>query len=78
MLIKAAWLLAPAIQDASRVQQTHTHMCSLFSPLPTSGSKKPLNTGRADYFGMVANVAARMMAQAQPGQVGKGRGRRSC
>lgn len=53
-------------------------MCSLFSPLPTSGSKKPLNTGRADYFGMVANVAARMMAQAQPGQVGKGRGRRSC
>ena len=34
-----------------------------------AGSKKPLNTGRADYFGVLPNVAARMMAAAQPGQI---------
>lgn len=32
-------------------------------------SKAPLNTGRADYFGSVPNLAARLMAVAQPGQV---------
>eukprot|EP00210_Caulerpa_lentillifera_P004367 g4165.t1 len=31
--------------------------------------KKPLITGRADYFGSTANVAARVMALARPGQV---------
>lgn len=34
-----------------------------------AGSKKPLNTGRADYFGVLANVAARIMGLANPGQV---------
>lgn len=33
-------------------------------------SKKPLNTGRADYFGVLANTAARVSALAAPGQVG--------
>lgn len=33
-------------------------------------SQKPLNTGRADYFGVVANQAARVMGAANPGQVG--------
>lgn len=33
-------------------------------------SQKPLNTGRADYFGMLANGAARVAALAAPGQVG--------
>ncbi len=33
-------------------------------------SKKPLNTGRADYFGVLANMAARVSALAAPGQVG--------
>lgn len=32
-------------------------------------NKKPLNTGRADYFGVLANMAARVMGQAQPGQI---------
>lgn len=32
-------------------------------------SKAPLNTGRADYFGSVPNLAARLMAVAQPGQI---------
>ena len=32
-------------------------------------SKAPLNTGRADYFGSVPNLAARLMAVAAPGQV---------
>lgn len=32
-------------------------------------NQKPLNTGRADYFGMLANGAARVMALATPGQV---------
>eukprot|EP00878_Enallax_costatus_P046534 GHUV01056660.1.p1 GENE.GHUV01056660.1~~GHUV01056660.1.p1 ORF type:complete len:117 (-),score=34.02 GHUV01056660.1:161-511(-) len=32
-------------------------------------SKKPLNTGRADYYGVLANGAARVMALAAPGQV---------
>lgn len=32
-------------------------------------NKKPLNTGRADYFGALANTAARTMAIAAPGQV---------
>ncbi|DBA77690.1 TPA: hypothetical protein ACH3X2_008392 [Trebouxia sp. C0005] len=31
--------------------------------------KKPLNTGRADYFGNLPNLAARVMALAAPGQV---------
>lgn len=35
--------------------------------MPTS--KAPLNTGRADYFGSVPNLAARLMAVAQPGQL---------
>jgi hypothetical protein len=35
----------------------------------TPGSKKPLNSGRADYYGMLANVAARVMGLANPGQV---------
>ena len=30
--------------------------------------RKPLATGRADYFGATANLAARTMGQAQPGQ----------
>ncbi len=34
-------------------------------------SKKPLNTGRADYFGVLANGAARVSALAAPGQVGQ-------
>ncbi len=34
-------------------------------------SKAPLNTGRADYFGAVANLAARLMGLAAPGQVGR-------
>lgn len=34
-----------------------------------AGQKKPLITGRADYFGSLANVAARVMALARPGQV---------
>ncbi|KAF6259953.1 hypothetical protein COO60DRAFT_1700595 [Scenedesmus sp. NREL 46B-D3] len=32
-------------------------------------NKKPLNTGRADYFGVLANGAARVSALAAPGQV---------
>lgn len=32
-------------------------------------NQKPLNTGRADYFGMLPNGAARVMALACPGQV---------
>jgi hypothetical protein len=32
-------------------------------------SKKPLNTGRADYFGALANTAARVSAISCPGQV---------
>lgn len=32
-------------------------------------TQKPLNTGRADYFGVLANGAARVMALATPGQV---------
>ncbi|PSC75196.1 Helicase sen1 [Micractinium conductrix] len=32
-------------------------------------SKAPLNTGRADYFGSVPNLAARLMAVARPGQL---------
>lgn len=32
-------------------------------------SKKPLGTGRADYFGVLANCAARVMMMADPGQV---------
>ena len=44
--------------------QTMTHAPGL------AGSKKPLNTGRADYFGVLANVAARVMGLASPGQVG--------
>jgi class 3 adenylate cyclase len=36
-----------------------------------ANSKKPLATGRADYFGVLANTAARIMALAQPGQVRK-------
>ncbi|KAL4419982.1 hypothetical protein ABPG75_007080 [Micractinium tetrahymenae] len=32
-------------------------------------SKAPLNTGRADYFGSVPNLAARLMAVARPGQM---------
>lgn len=32
-------------------------------------NQKPLNTGRADYFGVLANAAARVMALATPGQV---------
>jgi class 3 adenylate cyclase len=32
-------------------------------------SKAPLKTGRADYFGPVPNLAARLMGLAQPGQV---------
>jgi len=35
--------------------------------IPTS--KAPLNTGRADYFGTIPNLAARLMRLAQPGQV---------
>lgn len=35
--------------------------------VPTS--KAPLNTGRADYYGTVPNLAARLMTLAQPGQV---------
>lgn len=35
--------------------------------VPTS--KAPLNTGRADYFGTIPNLAARLMSIAQPGQV---------
>lgn len=31
-------------------------------------SKAPLNTGRADYYGSVPNLAARLMATARPGQ----------
>lgn len=31
-------------------------------------SKAPLNTGRADYFGAMPNLAARLMALAAPGQ----------
>mmetsp|Transcript_33172 Transcript_33172/g.93931 ORF Transcript_33172/g.93931 Transcript_33172/m.93931 type:complete len:1125 (+) Transcript_33172:118-3492(+) len=31
-------------------------------------SRKPLNTGRADYFGNLPNTAARVMALAKPGQ----------
>jgi adenylate cyclase len=37
-------------------------------------NQKPLNTGRADYFGMLPNGAARVMALATPGQVGVYRG----
>jgi hypothetical protein len=33
-------------------------------------NKKPLNTGRADYFGVLPNGAARVSALAAPGQVG--------
>lgn len=33
-------------------------------------SKKPLNTGRADYFGVLPNMSARVSALAAPGQVG--------
>ena len=32
-------------------------------------SKAPLNTGRADYFGTIPNLAARLVNIAQPGQV---------
>ena len=32
-------------------------------------SKAPLNTGRADYFGTIPNLAARLMSLAQSGQV---------
>jgi hypothetical protein len=32
-------------------------------------NKKPLNTGRADYFGVLPNGAARVSALAAPGQV---------
>lgn len=39
------------------------------TPREHAGSKKPLNTGRADYFGVLANMAARVMALASPGQV---------
>jgi class 3 adenylate cyclase len=35
-------------------------------------SQKPLNTGRADYFGELANGAARVSVLAAPGQVGVG------
>lgn len=35
-----------------------------------ASSKKPLNTGRADYFGVLPNGAARVMGLASPGQVG--------
>jgi hypothetical protein len=35
--------------------------------IPTS--KAPLNTGRADYFGTIPNLAARLMSLAQSGQV---------
>ena len=35
--------------------------------VPTS--KAPLNTGRADYFGTIPNLAARLMSLAQSGQV---------
>ena len=35
--------------------------------VPTS--KAPLNTGRADYFGTIPNLAARLMSLAQAGQV---------
>lgn len=31
-------------------------------------SKAPLNTGRADYFGTIPNLAARLMSMASPGQ----------
>jgi hypothetical protein len=41
-------------------------------------NQKPLNTGRADYFGMLPNGAARVMALATPGQVGARRGRGLC
>lgn len=34
-------------------------------------SQKALNTGRADYFGVLANGAARVSALAAPGQVGR-------
>jgi hypothetical protein len=33
-------------------------------------NKKPLNSGCADYFGVVVNTAARVCALANPGQVG--------
>lgn len=32
-------------------------------------SKSPLNTGRADYFGTIPNLAARLVKLAQPGQI---------
>jgi class 3 adenylate cyclase len=32
-------------------------------------NKKPLNSGRADYFGVLPNAAARVSALAAPGQV---------
>jgi hypothetical protein len=38
-----------------------------------TGSRKPLNTGQADFFGVLPNCSARVMALARPGQV---RGRR--
>lgn len=34
-----------------------------------AASRKPLKTGRADYFGQLPNTAARLMAACAPGQV---------
>lgn len=40
-------------------------------------NKKPLNSGRADYFGVLPNAAARVSALAVPGQVRRRRRRQA-